>query len=354
MIDRARPILVTGAGGFAGSYVVRELLDHGYRVVGFDVNDYRPESRFVIGDRIGEVALERGSIESLPRLLEVVSTHRPGAIVHLGAVMDVALLDANPEIAYRVNVGGTINVFEAARHAVVEGPVIVFSTIAVIPEKQYEPIDARHPVILPRLGPLGAYSAAKVACEAFGYAYQQSFGIDFRCVRPSALYGFAMSWFAPNYMKNIVEPAVLGQPVRLKSGGPVPRDYANVVDVASLVRCILEGPGEGVDRIMFAGTGRELKTGGDVGRIVRELVPGAVVEIADEWTDADRLELPFRGRIDITAAVEQLGWRPRFSELRDGIADYIERFRAFQEATGGATGEPHDRPVGEAPGAGGD
>jgi nucleoside-diphosphate-sugar epimerase len=352
MIDRSRPILVTGAGGFAGSYVVRELIDQGYKVVGFDVNDYRPESRFIIGDRIGEIDYERGSLESLPRVLEVAAKHRPGAIVHLGAVMDVALLHANPEIAYRVNVGGTVNVFEAARHVGVEGPVIIFSTIAVIPEKQYEPIDARHPVILPRKGPHGAYSAAKLACEAFGYAYQQSFGIDFRCIRPSALYGFGMSWFAPNYMKNIVEPAVLGQPVRLSSGGPVPRDYAYVVDVATLVRAILEGPSEDVDRILYAGTGRELTTGGDVGRIVRELVPGSVVEIAEAWTESDLEELPFRGRIDISNALE-LGWRPQFSDVRDGIADYIGRFRAFIAAGGGSTSPGvTDRPVGEAPGAG--
>jgi nucleoside-diphosphate-sugar epimerase len=346
VLDRTRPVLVTGGAGFAGSYVVRELLDHGYEVVVFDVGGLRPESRFVLGDAAETIAFERGSIDAYPRVVDVVQRHRPGAIVHLGAIMDVRLLHENPELAYRVNVGGTVNVFEAARLFGV-GPVVIFSTIGVIPAKQYEPIDAAHPVLLPRQGPHGAYSAAKLACEAFGFAYEQSFGVDFRCIRPSALYGFGMSWYAPNYMKNIVEPAVLGDPVRLASGGLVPRDYAHAADVARLVRTILEA-GPDADRIFYAGTGRPLKTGGDVGRIVAELVPGADIEIAEEWTDDDRAELPFRGRIDVAPALA-IGWEPRFSELRDGIADYVERFRAFLGAGGGAQ---LTAPIVDAPGAG--
>lgn len=76
--------------------------------------------------------------------------------------------------------------------------------------ERYEPIDADHPTITARVGPLGAYGAAKVAAEAFAFAYNQSFGLDTRIVRPSALYGFGMSWFAPNYIKQIVEPGGAG------------------------------------------------------------------------------------------------------------------------------------------------
>jgi nucleoside-diphosphate-sugar epimerase len=337
-VKAQRTVLVTGGAGFAGGYLVRELLDRGYKVVVFDLADFRAETRFVIGDKLEQVIAERGSVDNFPRILEVVMRHRPSVIAHLGAIMDIGLLDRNPMLALKVNAEGTLNIFEAARlHGVRR--VVMFSTIAVIGKKMYEPIDANHPTITARVGPLGAYSAAKVAAEAFAFAYNQSFGLDTRIVRPSALYGFGMSWFAPNYIKQIVEPAVLGEPVRLPSGGQVPRDYAHVSDLATLTAALLEAPDDS-DRIFFGATGQPLRTGGDVGRIVRELVPGSVVEIGDSWTKVDRAELPFRGQISIANAEQQLGWKPRYARLEDGIGEYVERLHAYRAAGGTLTPRP--------------
>lgn len=328
--DEGRRVLVTGGSGFAGSYIIRALLDRGYAVVNFDLADYRPESRFVIGD-VDRVVFERGSIDDWPHVLEVFLAHRPSCVIHAGGIMDTAFLDAHPTIALRTNVGGCVNLLEACRLLAGVDRFVFLSTIAVVGRKLYEPIDANHATVSATAGPLGAYSAAKAAGEAFCFTYTQNFDLDTRIVRPSALYGFGMSWFAPNYMKNIVEPALLGQQVRLASGGQVPRDYTNVVDLASLVVAVLEGPAE-ADRVFYGATGEPLRTASEVGEVVRELVPGAVVEIGDEWTEVDRSELPFRGRYDMSSAREQLGWEPRFAVLRDGIGDYVERFRAFVAA----------------------
>ncbi|MBA3413643.1 MAG: NAD(P)-dependent oxidoreductase [Chloroflexia bacterium] len=341
------PVLVTGGAGFAGAYIVRRLLDDGYEVVVYDLADFRPESRFVVGDDASRVPLERGSIDNWPRLFEVVQTHRPAAIVHTASVMDIPFLDANPTIALSVNVGGAVNVMEASRLLGVDR-VVIFSTVAVMSEKRYEPIDADHPTVMARVGPLGAYGAAKLAAEAFSYAYRQSFGLDTRVVRPSAVYGFGMSWNAPNYVKNVVEPALLGQPVRLASGGVMPRDYVHAADVAGLVAAILAGPAD-ADRVFFAGTGRPLRTAGEVGQIVRELIPGADVAIGEGLTEGDKAELPFRGVISMDPARAQLGWEPRFGDLRDGLVDYVDRFRAFVAAGGTPTPPP---PGLRAPGSG--
>src|SRR5216683_2005133 len=113
--------------------------------------------------------------------------------------------------------------------------------MGVLPTIQYEPIDGAHPFILPAEGPGGAYAAAKVGAEAFCYAYQQTYGLDFRTIRPSAMYGFGMQWHAANYMKEFVEPAVRGESVRLPSGARVRRDYFHAVDMGSLVVALLEG-----------------------------------------------------------------------------------------------------------------
>jgi nucleoside-diphosphate-sugar epimerase len=41
------------------------------------------------------------------------------------------------------------------------------------------------------------------------------------------------------------------------------------------------------------------------------------------------MELPYRGRMSIEANRTQLGWEPRFRNIRDGLGDYVERYRAF-------------------------
>jgi UDP-glucose 4-epimerase len=321
-------VLVTGGGGFVGSYVTRELINRGRHVCVLVTNELSAETQYVLGDVQGSLSIEYGLIDDLPRLIEVVKRHRPTAIVHIAGIVGTRALLLNPHMAFRVNLQGTINVFEAAR--LCEVPRVVhFSSIGVLPKVQYEPIDVAHPLVLATEGPSsGAYGAAKAAGELFGFAYHQAFGLDVRTIRPSAVYGFGMRWHSANYMKQFVEPAVRGEAVRLSSGGPVPRDYTHVLDVASLTAAVLDAPDD-ADRIFFAATGEPLVTAAEAAAIVMELVPGASIEIADVLAPDDLHEVAFRGVLSIENAREQLNWQPAYRSLREGIAEYIARYRAF-------------------------
>src|SRR5262249_43776003 len=225
---------------------------------------------------------------------------------------------------------GSIHALEAARLFDVRR-IVYFSSIGVLPARQYEPIDQSHPIFLPRDAvPTGVYGASKIAAEAFCFAYNQAFGVDFRTIRPSAVYGFGMQW--PIFVKPMVEGAVRGEKVTFESGGPFPRDYTHASDVAGLVAALLEAPDD-ADRIFYGATGEPLVTAGEVARIVMELVPGSEIEIPDVLTEADQMELPYRGRLSIENNRTQLGWAPRFRSIRDGLADYVERYRAFLAAS---------------------
>jgi nucleoside-diphosphate-sugar epimerase len=343
----SRPVLVTGGSGFGGSYIARTLADGGARVITYDIAAPRTESAHLLAG--ADVQLEKGSIDDWPRVFEVVSRYRPRAIVHAGGIMDVAFLDDHPLVALRTNVAGALYLLEAARLLGGVERFVLLSTIAVIGKVLYEPVDGNHPTITATEGPAGAYSAAKASAEAFCFTYVQHHGLDCRIIRPSALYGFGMSWFAPNYMKNIVEPALEGRPVRLKTGGEVPRDYFNVVDLASLVETLVEGPPDPV-RVFHGGTGESLRTASDVAALVRKLVPGADVEVGNDWTESDRDEVRIRGQYDVADA-RRLGWRPQFTDLETGISDYITRYRDFRAVGGVPTPPPAD--VRDAPGLGG-
>lgn len=323
-----RPVLITGGTGFIGSYVARALLDRGRRVCLVDIRSLSPEATFVLGDYAAAVPVEFASIDNWPRLLEVVRRWQPRQIVHIGGIVDPLFLFKNPLVALRVNVEGTVNVLECARLSAVER-VVYFSSIGVLPVVQYQPIDASHPILMAKAGPAsGAYGAAKVSGEAFCFAYHQAFGLDFRTIRPSAAYGFGMQWHSANYMKQFVEPAVRGEKVRLASGGPLPRDYTHVRDIASLTAAVLDAP-EDADRVFYAATGQPLVTAAQAAKLVMELVPGADIEIADVLSEDDQVELGFRGILSIENARRQLGWEPTYRSLRDGIAEYVATYRAF-------------------------
>lgn len=70
-----------------------------------------------------------------------------------------------------------------------------------------------------------------MAGEAFGFAYKDMFGLDFRVVRPSAPYGVAMGW--PMFVKLMAEDSLRGRPVRFETGGPFPRSYTHIEDFAT-------------------------------------------------------------------------------------------------------------------------
>ena len=325
-----RPVLVTGGTGFIGTYVVKALLESGRRVVAFDVRGYPAEGRFTLGSLVDDVTVEEGSIDDWSRVLHVVKEHRPIDVVHLATITHPVFLFTNPMPGVRVNFEGTINVLEASRIFDIRR-IVYFSSIGVLPARQYEPIDAAHPIFLPRGAvPTGVYGASKIASEAFCFAYNQAFGTDFRTIRPSAVYGFGMQW--PIFVKPMVEGAVRGETVTFESGGPFPRDYTHASDLATLAVACLDGP-DGADRIFYGATGEPLVTAGEVARIVMELVPGSRIEIPDVLTEADQMELPYRGRLSIESNRTQLGWEPRFKSIREGLADYVERYRAFLAAS---------------------
>ena len=328
-------VLITGGSGFIGTYLARKLLAEGRRVVNVDVQAPSALAAHILGRHLGDYAFEQADVEDWGALLEAVQRHRPAAVIHGAAIVNVARLRTDPLPAARVNFGGTLNALEAARLGDVSRLVLI-SSIGVLPTVEREPVPPDHPLILATEGPSsGFYGAAKVASEAFGFAYLRGFGSDFRVVRPSAPYGLGMGW--PMFVKTMVEGAVRGEPVRFASGGSYPRAYTYIEDVVDLTVAVLDAPDD-ADRVFYASNGGPLTTASEVAQIVRELVPRADIEITDELTEGDSFELGIRKRLSIENATRQLGFEPRFPDMRDGVAEYVERFRGYLESSGPTDG----------------
>ena len=325
-----RTTLVTGGAGFIGGHLVRGLLDSGRRVVVLDVRGYIPEALFVVGESVDDVALELASISDQARLLDVFRTHRPDEVVHAGMILDPAYMANNRSTAFEVNVGGVVNLVEAMIAFGVPR-LVNFSSIGVLPRVLYQPIDGNHPLLLADAGPgTDFYGSTKVAVEAMLFAYHQALGFDFRTIRPSAVYGLGMNQFV-GPIKAMIENAVRGESAHFAYGGAHPRAYTHVRDIVGLVVAMLDAPDD-ADRIFYGSTGEPMTTTAEVAEIVRELVPGADVEIGDELSEEEKPVVALRGMLSIDNARAQLGWEPRYSAIRDGIAQYVGQYRAYVDA----------------------
>ena len=326
-----RTTLVTGGAGFIGGHLVRALLDTGRNVVVLDVRGFAPESRFVVGDDAESVPFEIASIADQARVLDIFRVHRPDEVVHAGMILDPAYLATNRSTAFQVNVGGVLNLVEAMIAFGVPR-FINFSSIGVLPRVLYQPIDGNHPILLSDAGPgTDFYGSTKAAAETMLFAYHQALGFDFRTIRPSAVYGLGMNQYV-GPIKAMVENTVRGEPAHFEFGGKHPRPYTHVRDIAGLVLAMLDAPGD-ADRIFYGSNGEPLVTTTEVGQIVRELVPGADIEIGEELSEAEKPVVALRGELSIENARAQLGWEPGYASIREGIAQYVGQYRAFVDAT---------------------
>lgn len=328
-------VLIIGGSGFIGANLSKQLLERGDAVINYDMRPPAPQLEWLLGRHKDEIAFEQGGLESWPQLLNAIKRHKPNKIAHLAAPIDLLGLNRNPKIAFDVMVAGTINVLEACKLFDIQR-LVFFSSIGVLPEVQYQPIDANHPTLMANQGAgSGAYGAAKIAGEAFCWAYRTSNGLDFVILRPSAAYGF----YTTNptiFINRMVEAAVRGEPLAFESGREFPRDYTHVHDVAGIAAAALNAPSERLaHRVFYAATGQKLVTAGEVADIICEFVPGARITMASGLSELDQLSIKFRGTHDMAPVKDQLGYDVKYTDIREGIREYIETSARYFASTGG-------------------
>src|SRR5215469_2573711 len=114
-------VFVTGAAGFIGSRLAKTLLARGNEVVGFDnMNDYYPldHKRRHLADLTPDkkFTFVQGDLSNAEPLRLLVMEHKPDAVAHLAAMAAVRYSVQFPLIYAMVNVQGTVNLIDAARH----------------------------------------------------------------------------------------------------------------------------------------------------------------------------------------------------------------------------------------------
>ncbi|MCI0627021.1 MAG: NAD(P)-dependent oxidoreductase [Acidobacteria bacterium] len=324
-------VLVTGGSGFIGTHLCRSLVEKGDKVINFDLYPRQGPLAWLMQPIEKEIVLEKGDVANLSQLIAVMRKQQPNKIAHLAASIDMESMDSYPMQGHDKMVGGTVNLLEATRLLGGVDRLVNFSSIGVLPTRQYEPIDCDHPTLMAAEGPAsGIYGAGKVAGEAFCWAYADLFNLDIVQLRPSAAYGF----FTSNsiFINDMLEGALRGERVRVPHGRYLPRDYTHVHDIAGIAVAALNAPASQLrHRVFYAASGMNpLVNGGQVADIVREMIPGADVEIGETMTPMiERYDLKMRGVHDVRPVEEQLGYRIQYRDVRAGMKEYADRHCEF-------------------------
>ena len=124
--------LLTGGYGCIGSWVVRRLLARGARVWIYDLKEDPRRLRLILGDAdVARVGFHQGDVTDLDDLKKALSLHGISHVVHL-AGLQVPTCRADPILGARVNVLGTLAVFEAVRAAGSRIERLVYASSAAV------------------------------------------------------------------------------------------------------------------------------------------------------------------------------------------------------------------------------
>lgn len=293
-------ILITGGGGFIGTRLAARLREAGQSVI---LVDRRFEPSVLAHLEPAITALE-GDVTSFARVQELVTTTHPATIVHLAAILS-GQSEADPLLAFQVNVAGTFHVLEAARRAGV-ARLIATSSAAVYEATEPSPaLDEEVP-----LAPLGVYGMTKAVAEEWCRFYYRRYGLDTRIARPGAVVGpgRVAGGAASAWTTALIEEPLRGRPYVC----PVAEDASSPLVyhddlVEGLARLVLA---ETVpSRVYNLGTCRA--TAGELARLVRERVPGAQISFRPDPI-AQAVVSRWRYVVqDYRRAARDLGWQPR-------------------------------------------
>jgi UDP-glucose 4-epimerase len=175
--------LVTGGAGFIGSNLVDRLLDRGDEVtVVDDLSTGKREN--LDGAQARGIALHEADISDAAAMREAFAATRPDIVFHLAAQIDVRKSIEDPAWDASINVGGTINVLEAARLVGVKRVVNTSTGGAIYGEAEVMPTPES---VAPK--PMAAYGQSKFCAEAYCGWYERLYGLSAVTLRYGNVYG---------------------------------------------------------------------------------------------------------------------------------------------------------------------
>jgi CDP-glucose 4,6-dehydratase len=315
-----RRVLVTGATGIVGSWLVHALLERGATVVALVV-DRDPQSEIVRSGDLDRIKVVFGALEDYGAVDRAVGVWEVDTVIHLGAQTLVGPARRSPLPTFETNIRGTYNLLEVCRmHADVVKAVVVassdkvYGTAVQLPYTEDTPLRAQHP-----------YDVSKACADLLSHTYAETYRLPVAIARCGNIYGGGdLNW--SRIVPGTIQSLFRGQRPMIRSDGEFIRDYLYVKDAASAYLVMAEALHAGRlvgEALNFSGAARRtvLEIVADLQRLVgrEDLTPDirntATAEIREQWLSSDK-------------AHRLLGWGPAFT-LEQGLAETVAWYRAW-------------------------
>ena len=318
-----RPVLVTGGGGFLGSWLVKHLVDRGAQVVCL-LRDTVPESGLQMVGVADRVHVVRGDIVDFPTVERAINEYEVDTVFHLAAQALVGTANRSPLSTFETNIKGTWVVLEAARtiptvtRTVVASSDKAYGSAPDLPYREDHPMAGLHP-----------YDASKSCTDILARTYAHTWKMPVTVTRCGNLYGGGdMNWnrIVPDTIKALWE----GRAPVVRSDGTFERDYLYVEDAVEGYMRLAERTADPdvAGRAFNLGLGRPVT----VLEVVDRLIAIHGADVRPEILNQAKAEIHSQ-YLDCSLARELLDWTPAHG-LEGGLREawtwytgWLERHR---------------------------
>ena len=333
-----KTVLVTGAAGFIGSNLVKELYNRfsDIKVIGFDsVNDYYDvnlkEYRLTELKNFKNFTFIKGNIADKALVEKVFEEYKPEIVVNLAAQAGVRYSITNPDAYLESNLIGFFNILEACRHNKVEHLVYASSSSVYgmnkkIPYSTEDKVD----------NPVSLYAATKKSNELMAHAYSKLYDIPSTGLRFFTVYGPAgrpdMAYFG------FTNKLIKGEKIQIFNYGNCKRDFTYIDDIVTGVVNVMEKtPDRNENGVRYKvyniGNNKPENLLDFVDILQQELIRAEVLP-KDYDFEAHKELVPMQpGDVEMTYAdvedlIRDFNFKPSTS-LRDGLRKFAEWYKKF-------------------------
>ena len=337
-----KTILVTGAAGFIGFYLVKRLLDEeNVKVIGFDsVNDYYDvnlkEYRLSILEKYDNFVFIRGNLADKSLVNKVFSEYKPSVVVNLAAQAGVRYSIDHPDVYIESNIIGFYNILEACRHNNIEHLVYASSSSVYggnkkVPFSTLDKVD----------NPVSLYAATKKSNELLAHCYSKLYNIPSTGLRFFTVYGPAgrldMAYFS------FTNKLINGEKIKIFNYGNCKRDFTYIDDIVEGIIRVIKGAPEKVNgedglpippyAIYNIGNNNPENLLDFVKILEEELVRVGLLPSDYDFESHKELVPMQKGDVEVTYAdtsdlEKDYGFKPSTS-LRDGLRKFVEWYKEY-------------------------
>jgi len=241
-----KKVLITGAGGFVGKYLIKEFQNSDYEIIACDIN-----KKDVFDSSIKYYDLNIIDKELVENLIK---KEEPNYLINLAAISSVGLSWNIPQKTIEVNVVGTLNLLEAVRKYSPKCKVLLIGSSEEYeskdePLKETDTINANNP-----------YGISKIAQENFARLYKEKYELNIVCTRSFNHTGIGQleQFVIPSFCKQVAEIDKSNNPGKIYVGNlSAYRDFSDVKDIVKVYKKLLEN--ETTDLIYNVGSGKAYK-----------------------------------------------------------------------------------------------